>query len=166
VSGGMTVGNGLDWDLGRGRMYHIDSTSQQIDVHRYDVATGAVADRRVFVRVDPADGLPDGLTLDAEGCVWLCLYGGGAIRRYDPDGALMTTVHLPVPHVTSAAFGGPDLSTLFVTTSRHKLDEAERAAQPLAGALFVVDPGIRGRAPSTASPAVAAVVSSSPQPEP
>ena len=159
------MGNGLDWDLERGRMYHIDSTTQQIDVHHYDLATGAVADRRVFVQVDPADGLPDGLTLDADGCVWLCLYGGGAIRRYDPDGTLMTTVHLPVVHVTSAAFGGPDLSTLFVTTSRHKLDEAERAAQPLAGALLVVDPGVRGRAPSTVRAVVAAAVPSAPPPE-
>ena len=91
--------------------------------------------------------------------------GGGAIRRYDPDGALMSTVHLPVAHVTSAAFGGPHLSTLFVTTSRHKLDEAERAVQPLAGALLVVDPGVRGRAPSTVSAVVAAAVPSAPPPE-
>ena len=162
VSGGMTVGNGIDWDVDRGRMYHIDSTTQQIDVYRYDLATGAVADRGVFVRIDPADGLPDGLTLDADGCLWLCLFGGGAIRRYDPDGTLMTTVRLPVAHVTSAAFGGPDLSTLFVTTSRHKLNEAERAAQPLAGALLVVDPGVRGRPPGTVSPAVAATVPPAP----
>jgi sugar lactone lactonase YvrE len=160
VSRGMAIGNGMDWDLDRGRMYHIDSTTQRIDVYRYDLETGMVADRRVFARIDPADGLPDGLTLDADGCLWLCLYTGGTIRRYDPEGMLMTTVRLPVAHVTSAAFGGPDLSTLFVTTSRHRLNEAERAAQPLAGALLVVDPGVRGRPPGRVSPAVAATVPS------
>src|SRR5262249_6742075 len=144
VEGGLTIGNGTDWDLERERMYHIDSVTQRVDRYRYDVDTGAVADRRAFVEIGPADGLPRGLTLDADGCVWVCLFGGGAVRRYDPDGGLMSTVGLPVIHTTSAAFGGPDLSTLFVTSSQHRLSPAELAAQPLAGALFVADPGVRG----------------------
>jgi sugar lactone lactonase YvrE len=158
VEAGMTIANGTDWDLERRRMYHVDSVTQRVDHYRYDVETGAVADRRPFVEIDPADGLPDGLTLDADGCVWVCLFGGGAVRRYDPDGRLMTTVRLPVVHTTSAAFGGPDLSTLFVTSSQHRLTPAERAAQPLAGALFVADPDVRGRPPYTVAAEVAATI--------
>lgn len=141
----VTLSNGLDWDVERERMYYIDSPEQRVDVFRYDVATGEIADRRPFVAIDPADGLPDGMTVDADGCVWVALFGGGALRRYDPDGTLMTVLELPVRHPTSIAFGGPDLATMFVTTSRHKLTADERADHPNAGAIVVVDAGVRGR---------------------
>lgn len=163
VLGDVTLSNGLGWDTDRARMYYVDSATQRVDVLRYDVATGAIEDRRPFAPIDPVDGLPDGLTLDADGCVWLALFGGGVLRRYDPDGALMAEITLPVRHPTSVAFGGDDLDTLFVTTSRHKLSEAERAASPSAGGLLVVDPGdVRGRAADVLSPAVAAAVRSLP----
>ncbi len=158
----ITLSNGLDWDIERERMYYIDSTTQRIDVWRFDLATGAVADRRQFAAIDPADGLPDGLTLDADGCVWVALFEGGAMRRYDPDGRVIENLTLPVSCPTCPAFGGDDLSTLFVTTSRHKLNEAERAGEPLAGAVLSIDAGVRGRAPNVVAPDVLAALTALP----
>jgi sugar lactone lactonase YvrE len=158
VADRVTLSNGLDWDVDRERMYYIDSTQQCIDVFRYDVATGAIADRRPFVTIDPADGLPDGMTIDAEGCVWVALFGGGAVRRYDPDGTLMAVIDLPVRHPTSIAFGGSELDTMFVTTSRHKLDAEGRARCPESGAVLVVDAGVAGRPANRVSVDVAIAI--------
>ncbi len=159
IDGSVTISNGLDWDLEHRRMYYIDSPRQRIDRFDFDVASGAVENRRAFAEIDPADGLPDGLTVDADGGVWVALFGGGAVRRYDPDGALVEAVAVPASCPTCPAFGGADLSTLFVTTSRHRLSEAQRAEQPLAGALLVVDAGVRGRAGNPVAAAVAAALS-------
>ena len=107
-------------------------------------ATGAIANRRPFAEIDPADGLPDGLTVDAEGGVWVCLFGGGALRRYDADGALDAVVVLPVTNPTSPTFGGPELRTLYVTSARHRLSDEQLAVEPLAGAVLALEPGVAG----------------------
>jgi sugar lactone lactonase YvrE len=87
------LSNGLDW---RGtRMYYADTPTQRVDLLDYDEATGAVENRRPFVTVDDADGSPDGLVLDDEGGVWIALWGGGAVRRYDPDGTHTATLEIP-----------------------------------------------------------------------
>lgn len=155
-----TVGlsNGLDWDVSRRRMYYIDSVTQRIDVFDYDVATGDVTNRRPFAVIDAADGLPDGLTLDAEGNVWVALFRGGVIRCYDPDGTHVRSVELPVPWSTCPAFGGEGYETLFVTTSRHRLSAEERLEQPLAGAVLAVRPGATGRPAFLVAPEVAAMI--------
>lgn len=154
----ITTGNGTDWDVSRGRMYHVDSPTQRIDVFDYDVTTGEVENVRVWATIDPDDGLPDGLTIDSEGCVWLALFQGGAVRRYDPDGTVMRDISLPTPFVTCPAFGGDDLTTLFVTSSQHKIPPEERGRDPFAGALFTIDPGVTGRPANLVSPDVAAEV--------
>ena len=154
----ITLGNGTDWDVARNRMYHVDSTTQQIDVWDYDVETGDVDDRRAWATIVPDDGVPDGLTVDAEGCVWVCLFGGGVVRRLDPDGRTIADVALPTRYPTCPAFGGDDTATLFVTTSRHKLSPEERAGDPLAGALLVLDPGVGGRPANLIAADVAAQV--------
>lgn len=161
IDGSVTISNGLDWDLERQRMYYVDSPQQRIDQLDFDVASGEVENRRTFAAIDPHDGLPDGLTVDADGGVWVALFGGGAVRRYDPGGEMVETVPLPVTCPTCPAFGGADLSTLFVTTSRHRLSDAQRAEQPLAGALLVVDAGVRGRAGNPVADVVAATVAGS-----
>jgi sugar lactone lactonase YvrE len=139
---GTTVSNGISWtgEL----MYFIDSPTQRIDVLDYDPGSGQVANRRPFAEIDPADGLPDGLTLDSEGGVWVCLFGGGALRRYSPTGALEEVIPVPVTNPTCPAFGGDRLETLYVTSARHRLSEAQLSAEPLAGALLAVDPGVTG----------------------
>jgi len=141
---GTTISNGLGWSPAGDRMYFIDSTMQRIDVFDFDGATGAIANRRPFAQIDPADGLPDGLTVDADGGVWTCLFGGAAIRRYRPDGTRDTAVDLPVTNPTSPVFGGPELETLYVTSARHRLSDEQLAAEPLAGAVLALTPGVRG----------------------
>lgn len=100
--------------------------------------------RRPFAAIDPADGLPDGLCVDADGGVWVALFGGGAVRCYSPTGELEAVIEFPVTNTPCPAFGGPELETLYVTTTRHLLSSEALAAQPLAGALFKLQPGVRG----------------------
>jgi sugar lactone lactonase YvrE len=141
---GTTISNGLAWSPSGERMYFVDSTTQRIDVFDFDGAGGAVADRRPFASIGREDGMPDGLTIDAEGGVWVCLFGGAAIRRYAADGALDVAIELPVTNPTSATFGGADLRTLYVTSARHRLSPPRLAREPLAGAVLALEPGVRG----------------------
>jgi sugar lactone lactonase YvrE len=144
VIGATTISNGLGWSPGGAWMYFVDSTTQRIDVLDFDAASGDVADRRPLVEIDPRDGLPDGLAVDAEGGIWVCLFGGGAVRRYGPDGTLDATIRLPVTNPTSPAFGGPGLRTLYLTSARHRLSLGQLAVEPLAGAVLALEPGVRG----------------------
>jgi sugar lactone lactonase YvrE len=139
-----TISNGLGWSPDGARMYFIDSTTQRVDVLDFDGGSGVISGRRPFAVVDPADGLPDGLAVDAEGGVWVCLFGGAAVRRYDARGRLDAVVPLPVTNPTCPAFGGADLRTLYVTSARHRLTPEQLAAEPLAGALLELDPGVAG----------------------
>lgn len=142
---GVGTSNGLGWSPEGDRMYYIDTATGRVDVCDYDAATGAVEGRRPLVEIDPADGRPDGMCVDAEGCLWVAFWEGWCLRRYDPDGELLRTVEVPVARVTSCAFGGADLDQLFITTASTGLTGAEVADQPLAGALFRIEPGTRGR---------------------
>src|SRR5690606_33509241 len=110
----------------------------RIDVFDFDVVSGEASNRRPFAVIEAADGSPDGLTVDADGRVWVALWDGGAVRCYEPDGALARHVPLAVSRPTSCTFGGPDLATLYITTASGSLTEAERAAQPLAGAVLSI----------------------------
>ena len=145
--GDVGLSNGLDWSDDRRLFYYADSNSGRVDLFDTDPDTGALANRRAFVTVRDADGIPDGLTLDAEGCVWLAVWGSGELRRYTPDGRLDTVVRLPARQVTSAAFGDDDLGTLYITTAREGLTEAELRDQPHAGDVFACAPGVTGRLP-------------------
>jgi L-arabinonolactonase len=101
----------------------------------------------VLADIETTDGLPDGLTVDADGGVWVCLFGGGRIRRYRPDGSLDREIVLPLTNPTCPAFGGADLGTLYITTARHRLTEDQLAREPLAGAVLQLRPGELGVAP-------------------
>ncbi|MEV4397854.1 SMP-30/gluconolactonase/LRE family protein [Nonomuraea sp. NPDC049607] len=138
---GVTVSNGLDFSPDESLAYYADTATGRVDVLDHDPA-GGLTGRRPFVTIDPAQGAPDGLTVDAEGGVWVALWQGHAVHRYTPDGRLDAVVGLPVGKVTAVTFGGPSLDRLFVTTSRLGVDPRE---QPEAGALFAADPGVRGR---------------------
>jgi sugar lactone lactonase YvrE len=140
----LTLANGTGWSPEGDTMYFIDSTEQRIDAFDYDIRDGTLGERRVLASVEAVDGLPDGLAVDAEGGVWVALFGGGALRRYARDGALTDVIALPTSNVTSLAFGGPALDRLYITTARHRLTDAQLRAQPLAGAILQFDPGVRG----------------------
>ena len=140
----VTISNGLGWSPDGSLAYYNDTPTHRVDV--FDWAPGrGLSGRRPFAHIDPDDGNPDGLTVDAEGGVWVALYGGGAVRRYDPDGSVSAEVEIPgARQVTSVAVGGPSMDQLFVTTSRENLSEDE---QPVAGCVFTAAAGVRGMAP-------------------
>ncbi|RKN45737.1 SMP-30/gluconolactonase/LRE family protein [Streptomyces hoynatensis] len=134
-----TVSNGLGWSPDGALMYYIDTPTRRIDVFTVD-GDGGVRDRRPLVDASGVPGSPDGLTVDADGCVWAAFWDGGAVRRYTPEGRLDRTLELPVSRPTACAFGGAGLRDLYVTTARVGVD-AER--EPLAGSVLVVpDAGV------------------------
>jgi sugar lactone lactonase YvrE len=141
---GIGISNGLGWSPDGARMYYVDTPTQRVDVMTYDVDTGAVGERQPLVRIADGEGYPDGMTVDADGHLWVAFWDGGCVRRYDPHGRLVRTVPLPVDRVTSCTFGGRHLDRLYVTTASTGLDDARLAAQPLAGSILAVDPGCRG----------------------
>ncbi|MFC4060268.1 SMP-30/gluconolactonase/LRE family protein [Planomonospora corallina] len=128
----VTVSNGLEWSPDGARAYYNDTPTQQIAVFDYDPESGLTG-QRTFVTVPADAGRPDGLTVDAQGGVWVALNNGGAVRRYSPAGALDEVIELPVRKVTACTFGGPHLDELFITTSRENLEPGQ---DPLAGSLF------------------------------
>jgi sugar lactone lactonase YvrE len=134
----VTVSNGIGWSPDGAHVYYNDTRSGFVDV--FDDVDDRLANRRHFATIDPP-GKPDGLTVDAEGGVWVALWGASAVHRYASDGGLSEVVELPVSQVSACTFGRPDLDTLFITTSRQNLaDDAE----PQAGSVFAVQPGVRG----------------------
>ena len=139
----MSVSNGLGWSPDGLTMYYVDTHTGGVDAFDHDPDTGDLAKRRRFADIER--GWPDGLTVDAEGGVWVALWDGWGLRHYSPDGRLVETIELPVQRVTSCAFGGPDLSTLYVTSASAGLADPDR--QPHAGSVFALTPGVSGQAP-------------------
>jgi sugar lactone lactonase YvrE len=150
---GATVSNGIGWSPDGTRMYYNDSPLRRIDMFDYDQATGEAFGGRMFADLSGADGFPDGLTVDADGYVWVAMFAGGALRRFTPAGHQDAVLPLPVSQPTSCAFGGPGMADLFVTTAYRDLTEVQRAAEPLAGRLLRLRPGPVGL-PSSATQAV------------
>lgn len=141
---GTTISNGLGWSPDGSRMYFADSGAQCVYAFDYDVSSGLATGQRVLCALEPDQGAPDGLTVDAEGYLWVATFGGGSVRRFAPDGTPDGMLPLPVRNVTSCTFGGPELDELFITTAAIELSEAERAEQPDAGRVFHYRPGVRG----------------------
>lgn len=144
VLDGVTISNGIGWMPDGATGVYIDTPTQCVDRFDFDADAGLFVDRRPFVWVDDGDGWPDGLTVDAEGGVWVAFWDGGVVRRFGPDGTLDLVVELPVARPTSCCFGGADLDELYISTSA--VDQP--AGDPHAGALFRVVPGVTGLAPA------------------
>lgn len=135
----VTVGNGLGWSPDRREMYYVDSPTQTLRAFPYDDDTGNLAGPRTVATIPVDAGTPDGLCVDDDGCIWLALWDGSAVRRYTPDGRLDAVVPLPVVRPTSCCFGG---DVLYITSARRGLTQD----QPLAGAVFAVAAGVAGAA--------------------
>jgi sugar lactone lactonase YvrE len=141
----VTTSNGIDWSPDGRRMYYVDTRTRRVDLFDFDPERQALSGRRPFVDLTGEVGRPDGLIVDSEGGVWVALWRGGAVRRYRPDGRLDLVINLPTVLVTKCAFGGADLTDLYITTARRDLSAAEREQQPLAGAVFRASPGFSGQ---------------------
>lgn len=140
----ITISNGLGWSPDNRTMYYIDTPTYRVEAFDYDAATGSISRRRTIVEVPREHGGPDGMAVDEAGCLWVAHWGGKAVRRYTPEGALDRTIEVPTSHVTCCAFGGSDLSELYITTASAELEESVRRQEPHAGDLFVASPGVKG----------------------
>lgn len=140
-----TVANGMDWSPDGTVMYFADSAAGMIFSYPFDQKTGQIGRKRVFARIEPDEGRPDGMAIDKDGCLWVALWDGWAVRRFDPAGRVMQDLRVPVPRPTSVAFGGKDLAILFITSARIRLPAKILADAPFSGGLFAADVGVSGR---------------------
>ncbi len=139
----VTISNGLAWSADR--MYYIDSPTRRVDAFDFDASKGAISNRRTTVALADGLGFPDGMTMDAEGKIWVALWEGWGAGRFDPTtGEMLAKVEVPVACVTSCCFGGPDWEVLYLTTASRDLKEDEREKQPTAGGIFAAKPGVCG----------------------
>lgn len=142
--GGLSSANSTCFSLDGKTMYYADSPQAAIWAFDYDIDTGEPSNRRVFCGFKDQPGVPDGSVIDSEGCLWNAQWNGARVVRFRPDGAVDRVIEMPVRHPTSVAFGGRELDTLYITTSRLILSPEEARKQPLAGALLAVRPGVTG----------------------
>jgi sugar lactone lactonase YvrE len=144
---GVTMSNGLGWSPDDRTFYYVDSAAQRLDAFDHDPDSGRLRGRRPLVSIPAEVGIPDGLAVDADGCVWLAIWGAGAIHRYTPAGVLDGVLDVPAGNVTSCAFGGTGLTELFVTTASRGLSPDQLAGQQHAGGIFATTPGVVGLEP-------------------
>jgi sugar lactone lactonase YvrE len=141
----LTISNGLAWNADGTRMYHIDTPTRRVSVFDYDLKTGEICNKKVCLEIPLGRGFPDGMTIDAEGMLWIALFQGWGVSRWDPEtGRMLCVVEMPVKNITSCAFGGENLDELYVTSARILNTEEELARQPQAGNLFRLKPGVCG----------------------
>ena len=140
----LTISNGLGWSPAGDLMYFIDSPTRRIDVFDFNAEQGSVRRRRTFIDLSQVPGVPDGMTIDTDGGLWVAFWGGAQVRRFGPDAVLTDIVHLPVPQPTSCTFGGTDGKDLYITSARIGLSQSDLADSPLSGSVFVARPGHRG----------------------
>jgi sugar lactone lactonase YvrE len=139
VDAGFALSNGIGWSPDDRTLYFAETRERRVYRYDFDPHTGTASNRRIFVELPEGGGVPDGLTVDADGGVWCALFGRSCINRYWSDGTLDRSIPLPVSRPTSCAFGGRDMRTLFITTARFGLDGEQLAAEPHAGAVLAVD---------------------------
>jgi len=141
----VTISNGISWSLDSKTMYYIDTPTGKVQAFDYDAGAPTINNQRVVIEVPDSLGYPDGMTIDEEGKLWIALWNGDAVSRWDPNtGELLRRIQVPAHNITSCTFGGPGLDTLFITSSREDMTPEEVEAYPLAGSVFKVVPGVKG----------------------
>ena len=134
------ISNGMGWSPDLSTMYYIDTLTFRVDRFDYDPDTGDIEGRRPFLTFDGSTGGPDGMTVDAEGCLWVAMFGGFHVQRFSPEGERLETVMTPgAPQTTCCCFGGPGLDTLYITTARDSIAGVDTEGEPNSGALFAAD---------------------------
>jgi sugar lactone lactonase YvrE len=146
IQEGLVNSNGIDWSPDHRTMYHTHTTERTIYAYDFDPATGEMTNRHAFIQVPDAEGegVPDGLTVDRDGFLWSARYYAGKVVRYDPDGQVEREIRVPAQNVTSCVFGGPNRSTLFITTARTQPKEPPRPDEQ-DGNLFVLETDTAGQ---------------------
>ncbi len=140
----VTISNGIVWTADHKTMYYVDTALNSVRAYDYDIDSGDITNERVVIE-NEGEGHFDGMSIDAEGMLWIALFQGAGVKRYDPNsGALLRDIGLPMSQVTSCAFGGENLDELYITSAAINLDEAAMAQQPLAGSLVKIDPEVQG----------------------
>ena len=133
----LTVSNGIGWSPDYSTMYLVDSPTKKVFAFDYDLTTGNISNRRVAVTIPDTEGYPDGMTTDAEGTIWVALWAGFKVTRWNPKtGELLQNIDIPAPNVTSCTFGGAGMNELYITTARKDMDPAQLDKYPQAGSVF------------------------------
>jgi len=141
----VSISNGIVWTSSKKIMYYNDTPTGTIQAFDYDDKTGAISNRRVAIKIPKGMGAPDGMTIDAQDNLWVALWGGGMVGKFDPvTGELLQKIKVPAPNVSSCAFGGKNLETLYITTARAWMNADKLIEFPLSGGLFAVKPGVHG----------------------
>jgi sugar lactone lactonase YvrE len=142
---GLTIPNGLVWSLDDGTMFHIDSPSRKVQAYAFDSKTGSIAFERTAVTIPPDLGTPDGMSIDEEGMLWIAQWNGFGVYRWNPDsGKLLDKIEVPVPQVSSCAFGGANYDQLFITTAKENFSIESLKKYPDSGSVYIAQPGVRG----------------------
>lgn len=141
---GIGISNGIGWSPDNKTMYFTDTPARVIYAYDFDLATGAIENRRTFVQVPEEEGFPDGLTVDSEGFIWSAHWDGWKITRYDPTGKVEREIQVLVQRPTSCTFGGAELNELYLTSASVGLSQAALKDQPLAGDLFRLKVEVKG----------------------
>ena len=142
---GVRISNGLAWSPDYKTLYFIDTPTRQVLAYDYDLQSGDIANPRLAVSIPEALGWPDGMTSDVEGMLWVALWGGAKLTRWNPaTGQLMAEIPIPAFNVSSCAFGGPDLTDIYITSARKGMTADQLAKYPLSGGLFRLHTNIQG----------------------
>ena len=141
---GFAITNGPTWSLDGRTMYFTNTAARRIFAFDFDPTAGTLSNQRLWLQFEGDDGSPDGMTTDAAGNIWIAHRGAGCVTCHAPDGKELARIHVPASNTTSCAFGGPNLTTLYITCASVELDDAQRAAQPQAGGLFEVELDVQG----------------------
>ncbi|MBX2827353.1 MAG: SMP-30/gluconolactonase/LRE family protein [Flavobacteriaceae bacterium] len=141
----VTISNGIVWTQDHKTLYYIDTPTGTIRAYDYDETDATISNERIAVEVNPKDGFPDGMTIDSEDMLWVGMWNGNAVARYNPiSGTLISKIEVPAHNVTSCAFGGPNLDLLYITTASVDMTDTEKEKYPKAGSIFVAKPGVSG----------------------
>ncbi len=141
----ITISNGIVWKSDHTTMYYIDTPTGKIMAYNYDINTGQISDPKVAVTIPKTLGYPDGMAIDQDDNLWVGMWNGNAVINFDPiTGDIIRKIQVPAHNVTSCAFGGPDLDTLYITTARVDMTDDELAEKPLSGSIFHCVPGVKG----------------------
>lgn len=146
---GISISNGIAWSIDGSLMYYIDTPTSEVIQFDYDLESGTIGNRKTIIKIAKEDGYPDGMTIDSQGMLWVALWDGFGVIQIDPsNGNILRKINLPVPKVTSCAFGGPDLDQLYITTASVEMTEEELIKYPLSGSVFTANVKVTGLPPN------------------